>query len=165
MINIFNLFLFLLACWVLFMLSFGTFSVSYVCFGLLSCTLVAVVSAKIGLIEKNSELLYLSFGFYRHFFGVFMRNFYRSILLVISLAFGGKKFQPTLCKATIKKKFDFNPALLIATVNMTCGLLCIETKDDNSEFVIHAIDEKFFDGFDLQKTCLSLEETNDDKLV
>jgi hypothetical protein len=48
---------------------------------------------------------------------------------------------------------------------MTCGLLCLDTKDDDSEFVIHAIDEKFFDKFDLQKTCLSLEETNDDKLV
>lgn len=147
------------------MLSFGVFSVPYVCFGLVSCVLVAVISAKIGLIEKNSELLYLSFGFYRHFFSIFVKNFSGSIVLIIALAFGSKKFQPTLCKAVIKKKFDFNPALLIATINMTCGLLCLEAKDDDSEFVIHAIDEKFFDKFDLQKTCLSLEETNDDKLV
>ena len=165
MINIFNLFLFLFALWILFMFSSGNVSVLYVFFGILCCSSVAVASSRLKLIEEKSELLYLSFGFYRHFFKIFTGNFFSAIKLVASLAFGSKQVHPVICKISLKAKYEFNPALLLATINMTSGLLCIGLKNEDHEFLIHAIDEKYFDKFDLQKVCASLDEVNDDNLV
>lgn len=163
MLNIFNLFLFLFALWILFMVAAGKVSLLYVFFGLLSAVLVAVASFRLKLIEKKSELLYLSFGFYRHFFKIFVKNFFSSINLIIDLAISRKQLSPTLHKVRIDEKLKFNPALLMVSFNMSAGLFSIGAKDD--EILIHALDEKYFSQFDLQKICASLNHVNDDNLV
>jgi multisubunit Na+/H+ antiporter MnhE subunit len=145
------------------MIAGGNVSWLYVFFGILASAAVSVVSSRLNLIEKKSELLHLSFGFYRHFFKIFVRNFFSAIKLIIALALTNKQLHPLIYKVKLDLKNDFNPALLMASFNMTTGLFCIGMK--NQEMLIHAIDEDFFRKFDLQKTCLSLSNVNDDNLV
>ena len=163
MLNIFNLFLFLFALWIMFMIAGGNVSWLYVFFGILASAAVSIVSSRLNLIEKKSELLHLSFGFYRHFSRIFAQNFLSAIELVIRLALSNKPLHPLVYKLKLDPKNNFNPALLMASFNMTTGLFCIGLKD--GEMLIHAIGGIFFNKFDLQKTYLSLSNVNDDNLV
>lgn len=163
MLNIFNLFLFLFALWILFMISAGHISWLYVFFGILASGLVSISSFRLKLIEEKSEVLYLSFGFYRHFSKIFLKNFFSALKLIIDLAISRKSLHPTLHKIKLSEKNKFNPALLMASFNMSTGLFSIGTQDE--EILIHAIDEEYFLQFDLQKTCNHLNNVNDDNLV
>lgn len=163
MLNIFNLFLFLFALWILFMIAAGTLSWLYVFFGILSASFVAVVSFRLKLIEEKSELLYLSLGFYRHFFQIFVKNFFSAIKFVISMALTNKPFHPIVYSLELSPENKFNPALLMASLNMTTGLFCIGTKEQ--EIFVHCIDDDHFKKFNLQKTYKFLKDINDDNLV
>lgn len=162
MLNIFNLFLFLLTLWFMFMLAAGHLSWLYLALGIVASILVSFVSARLKLIEKNSELLYLSTGFYRHFFVTFFKNFLSSLALIIGMACG-KSPNPTLHHIRLKPNSHFNPALLMATFNMSTGLFCVDMKDN--ELVVHTINSSYFKNFDLQKICLNLRDINDDNLI
>ncbi|MBU6139965.1 MAG: Na+/H+ antiporter subunit E [Proteobacteria bacterium] len=162
MLNIFNLFLFLLSLWLMFMLAAGNISWLYLFLGFVSAGLVSLISASLNLVKKDSEILYLSTGFYRHFFLIFVKNFFSSILLIISLSFK-KKIHPTLHRIRLKPNVKFNQALLTATFNMSTGLFCVDVKDN--EMLIHAINSSYFKKFDLQKTCMNLRDINDDNLI
>ncbi len=141
----------------------GKASWLYVFFGILSAGLVSIASFRLKLIEEKSELLYLSFGFYSHFFKLFVKNFLSSIKLVISLAISNKALHPIVRNVKFSQKNKFNPALLMASFNMTTGLFCIGLKDQ--EMLIYAIGDDYFKKFDLQKICSSLSNVNDDNLV
>lgn len=155
--------MFLLALWVLFMIGSNKISLVYVIFGVISAAFVAAVSFRLKLIEKRSELLYLSSGFYRHFFKIYAKNILAAIKLIIDLATSKKSLHPTLHKVKIGLNDKFNPALLMASFNFSAGLLSIGIKD--YEILVHAIDENYFRRFDLQKICASLNNVNDDNLV
>jgi multisubunit Na+/H+ antiporter MnhE subunit len=163
MLNIFNLFLFLLTTWAIFMVASGHLTLIYIFFGIIASSLVAVASARLKLIEKNSELLYLSFGFYRHFLLSFVKNFISSLTLIVGIALGKNLPNPTLHKIRLKPNSRFNPALLIATINMSSGLFCVDVKDN--EITIHALKSSYFKNFDLQKICLNLRNINDDNII
>ncbi len=163
MLNIFNLFLFLFALWMLFMIVGGNTSWLYVFFGVVASSLVSLASFRLNLIEKKSELLYLSFGFYRHFFKIFTSGFVSSIKLILKLAAARQPMHPLIYTVEIDKKNHFNMALLMASFNMTAGLFCIGAKEN--EILVHAIDEEHFKKFDLQKICKRLNNINDDNLV
>src|SRR3989338_1139716 len=79
MVNIFNLFLFLLFFWFILMLSIAQFSPIYIIFGTVFSYSVSFLAYKLKLIEKKSELLYLSFNFYRHFLKIYFTNFFPAI--------------------------------------------------------------------------------------
>ena len=145
------------------MISAGTISWLYVLFGILAAGLVSVASYRLKLIEEKSELLYLSFGFYRHFFRIYFGSFFSAIQLVINLAFTNKQIKPVVYSINFNYKDAFNPALLMASFNMTTGLFCIGIKDDN--LVIHAIDTEHFKKFNMSKTLAALGKVNDDNIV
>lgn len=163
MLNIFNLFLFLLMLWIMFMVAAGKVSWLYIFFGILASALVSASSFRLKLIERQSELLHLSFGFYRHFFKIFFKSFFGSLKLLINLALTKEPAHPLVYTVKIDPESNINPALLMASFNMTTGLFCIGAKD--GEILVHAIDEEHFKKFDLQKICKSLSNVNDDNLV
>ncbi len=163
MLNIFNLFLFLFVLWSLFMITAGNISWLYIFFGILASALVSIASFRLKLIEEKSELLHLSFGFYRHFSKIFMTNFFSAIKLVATLGLTNKALHPLIFTVKINSKNTFNPALLMVTFNMSTGLFCIGAKDD--EMFIYAINEDFFKKIDLLKICAALNNMNDDNLV
>jgi multisubunit Na+/H+ antiporter MnhE subunit len=163
MLNIFNLFLFLLALWILFMIAAGNISWLYIMLGVMSAALVSFGSYRLKLIEKDSELLYMSFGFYRHFSKIFFKNSFAAIKLVFILAFRREPIRPVVYVIKFDEKNKFNPALLMTSFSMSAGLLCIGTKDDN--ILVHAIDSEYFKNFDVLKTILALRNINDDNLV
>lgn len=149
------------------MFAVGQISWLYFGLGLLSAALVSLASARMGLINKKSELLHLSLGFYRHFLIIFIKNFFSSIFLILKLALGGGGTHPTLHKVRLHSNARFNPALLMASFNMSSGLFCIDVKGDETgdELVIHAIDPSYFKRINLQKICLNLRNINDDNLI
>ncbi len=163
MLNIFNLFLFLLLLWLALMLSSGHISVAYLLLGIASSSLISIASFRLKLIDKNSELLYLSFGFYRHFFWLYVMNFISSLKLIAHMALSKKTIRPLLYAIPVDYKNRFNPALMVSSLNMSAGLFCIGIKDEN--FYIHAIDEKYFNDFNLFRVKKVLPEVNDDNLV
>lgn len=164
MLNIFNLFLFLLALWIMFMISAGNVSWLYIFFGIGASLFVSAFSYRVRLIEKKSELLYLSLGFYRHFLKIFLKNFFESIKLILKMALSKNAPHPLVLEIEIKQKIDFNHALLMVSINMTAGLFCIGLKEDK-KILVHAISEVHFKKIDLKKICKSLNNVNDDNLV
>jgi multisubunit Na+/H+ antiporter MnhE subunit len=163
MLNIFNLFLFLFASWMIFTILNNQLSWLYVFLGVISSTLVSIISYRLKLIEEKSELLYLSIGFYRHFLSLYFKNFFSQIGLIFSLAFSHKEVKSVIYIISIDYKNQFNPALLATSINMTTGLFCVLVKDNN--FFIHMIEESFFQNLDLKKTIKILKNVNDDNLI
>ncbi len=161
--NIFNLFLFLLVFWALFLIGSQNFSPFFILSGIFFSFLVSGASFKLGLVEKKSELLYLSFGFYRYFFGVFFENFLSSIRLIIDLAINPTEVHPVVLRTTFTNSKNVNLSLLEMTINMTCGLSCVEISDDT--LVIHAINRNFIKDFDPRKICKNISAIGDDSLV
>lgn len=162
MLNIFNLFLFLFALWIVLIVTSNHISWLYVFFGFIAAGLATLVSMRLKLLDKKSEMLFLSLGFYRHFLKVFIKSFFKSIAIIIDLALGKSHLVPAIYKIKINKE-KTTPALLATSANMVCGLFTINLDED--EITIHALDEKYFRGFDLKKIYQSLSNVNDDNLV
>ncbi len=163
MLNIFNLFLFLFALWVLLIVGSDKISWLYVYLGIFASLMVSIFSYQAKMINKKSQLLFLSLGFYRHFFLIYIKNFIDSIYLIIELATKKKSAHPTIHKIKINRNKKINYDLLMFSLTMTSGLVAVENFND--EITIHAIDEKFFQKLKLEKIYKSLENVNDDDLV
>lgn len=163
MLNIFNLFLFLLLLWLGLMFSSAHVSWSYLLFGILFSSLISFASYKLKLIKKDSELLYLSLGFYRYFINLYYKNFLKSCHLIFLLALGKKTLRPLIYSIPLDSNKKFNPALMVSSINMSAGLFCVAIKDNF--FYVHAIEEKYFNDFDQFKIIKKLPEINDDNLV
>ncbi len=162
MLNIFNLFLFLFTLWIVFMVTSGHISWLYVAFGVVAAGLTTIISRRLKLIESRSEMLYLSFGFYRHFIKIFIGNFFGSIGMVIDLALRNSDIKPIVYRVKINK-LNCDSSLLATSINLMLGLFTITLDDEVIE--IHSIDEKYFKNFDLKKIQRSLSDVNDDNLV
>lgn len=145
------------------MFASGNISWFYIFFGIIASSLISFASFRLKLLEEKSELLYLSFGFYRHFVKIFFKNFSAEIKLVTDLAFKKQPLHPLVYKIKFIPKSKVNVAVLIASFNMSAGLLLIGSKDD--ELMIHAINEDFLKRFDLQRTYAEISKINDDNLV
>ncbi len=115
------------------------------------------------MLQKNSEMLFLSLGFYHHFIKIYAKNAIKSVFFLSKLAFSKKMIRPLIYQIDFDYQQKFNPALMVTTVNFSCGLLCLEIKE--SSFVLHAVDEIYFKDFDLYKIKKILPKINDDNLV
>jgi len=155
--------LFLFTLWIGFMLVGNNFTVNFALCGFFSALFVAIIAYQLKIIDDNSEMLFLSLGFYKHFMWLYFKNFLSSISLLFELAIQKKSLHPTLHRIKFKSNFRFNPALLIASINMTSGIFSINIEDDNIS--VHAIHEDYFYDFDLLKNVVTLNDVNDDNLV
>lgn len=160
--HIFNLFIFLFSIWIFLIFICSSFSFSYILLGIISSALISFICARLRLTQKNSEFLYLSFGFYRHFLSIFFKNFFSSIFLICRLAFTKQPIRPIA--TTIKLPYNKSHlALLTASINMMTGISCV--KIQNEKITIHAIDKKYLEKLDLQELCHNLQDINDDNLI
>jgi len=162
MLNIFNLFLFLFALWIVFIATSGHISLLYLASGIFAALLVAILSKRLKLIDKKSEMLYLSFGFYRHFLKLFLQNFFPALRLLFKMAFKEESISPVTRKIRNDEP-NINLSALISTINIMSGLLVIDLKD--GEILIHATTEDSLKNLDLRKTQKVLQNINDDNLV
>lgn len=163
MTNIFNLFLFLLLLWIIFMFSSNKFSTGFILFGVLSSIIVAFSSYQLKLFDKKTEFLFLSIGFYKHFVGLYFKNFFRSFYVLFNMATFDKSIHPTIRYINIKENYKFNYALLIATINMNCGLFAINLA--KNKIAVHCVNDSYFFAFDLLKYTINLNNVNDDNLI
>ena len=163
MLNIFNQFLFLVTLWLCLMLIGNNLTIVYFFIGIIASLTIAVFSYRIRLIDANSKFLYLSFGFYRHFFILYFKNFFRAIFLIIELAINRRTLNPKLHFLDIKRDHNFSEELLIASINLSAGLLVIQVNEEN--IVIHSIDEEFFYRVNFNKIYKNLANVNDDEIV
>ena len=145
------------------MLTNNNFSVVFAIYGFISCLLISFISFFVNIINSKTEMLFLSFGFYKHFLNLYFKNFFKSLLLIYQLSINRKSFNPSIHKVQIKDNYNFNESLLMATFNLSVGLLSIGTEDRH--ILVHAIHEDFFYDFDILKNIISLNNINDDNLI
>ncbi len=163
MFNLFNLFLFLLASWLFFMISANKITWLYLIFGVISSMLVTQASYKMKLLNQKSELLYLSIGFYRHFFQIYFAGFCSSLILVVKMALSKNFVNPIVFNLKFEESKTYNSGLLISSINMSSGLFVIGTKEN--EIFVHAISDYYFSKLNIRKIHNSLCNVNDDNLV
>ena len=123
--KIFDLFLFLLSIWFLLMLGSMKMSVEFAIAGFVSAALVAILSFLLGIINDQSKFIFLSLRFYAHFISCYFTNFGRSLNLIFQLALGTKSTHPVCEDIKILEKYNPDQALLIASINMICGLMVV----------------------------------------
>lgn len=145
------------------MVASGNLSWLYLAFGIISSVLIAFSSYKLKLVEEKSELLYLSFGFYRHFFKIYFGSFFSALTLIFELAFRREPFKPVIHLVKITNKNRINLALFATSINMSSGLFCIGMRDN--EAFIHAVEDQYFAKFNLKNLLSILPHINDDNLV
>lgn len=161
--KIFDLFLFLLMVWLFLMLGTKKFDIYFVISGFFSAALVAFASFALGLINQESEFLFLNLSFYRHFINCYFANFWRSLNLIFQLAIGARSTHPLTQNTKIPLQHSGSEALLIASVNMIAGLMVVAA---NEEYLkIYAIDENCLDYLDLTKTSIRLQKINEEELI
>ena len=163
MINIFNLFLVLSACWAILIFANNMLFLPYILIGIMVCALITFVSWKMGIVSKKSRFLFLNFGFFKHFISVIARSFFRSIILTIKSALFLNNTDPIIYHFPIEKQNDGNLTLLIATLSFIPGVFCVGIKDD--ELIIHALNEDCLINARLDKIYKGIEEINDNRLV
>lgn len=135
----------------------------YTFLGLLSAALISVLSYKTKLINEKSELLYLSAGFYRHFFKIYFKNFFSSLRMLVIMAFSNRSLRPVIRSMNIGDEVIFNRPLLLTSLNMTTGILCFNANEEI--FLLHCADDKYFRKFNLAKTVKVLSNVNDDDSI
>lgn len=165
MINLFNLFLFLLAFWGALMVIFSQYSIVYLLIGIFASFFISIISFRLKIVTKNSELLYMSFGFYKHFFLLYCSSFFKSLGLIFKLSYNPNMLEPVIYNLEIPAKYKFNLSLLISSINLAPGLLTIGTKNEGKILLIHACDKKYLQNFDIENICSNLDSVNDDNLV
>lgn len=161
MINIFNLFLVLLFCWLAFAFAGGVLSWFYLFLGIVVSAVISFISWKIKLISRSTNFLFLSLGFYKHFIRLFFTSFFKSIFVLVKSTF--KPGYPTIYYVTIKKQNSTELALFMSTISLIPGLFCLGIQDE--ELIIHALDEKYFKQTNINHIYNNLKHINDDQLV
>ncbi len=141
----------------------GHISIFYGILGVFSSVIISIAAFHLKLIEKKSELLYLSLGFYSHFAKVFVKNFFSSIKFITIFSFARSPLLPIIYHVKIIEDSKVNLAILMATINMTTGLFAIGLQED--ELLIHTLDKDYFSKFDFKRVCSNLKNINDDNIV
>lgn len=162
MLNIFNLFLFLLTLWVGLMALAPSFEIYYLFLGIIASAAISFISYKNNFLKKDGHILCLSTGFYKFFTAIYFKNFLSSIYLLIKVAFDHAQ-SPSLHKIRLKPNNRFSVGLLISSINMSSGIFCIECKEN--DILVHALNRDYFKNFDLQQTCVKLSQINDDDII
>lgn len=141
----------------------GNISIFYGILGIFSSAIISIAAFHLKLIEKKSELLYLSLGFYAHFVKIFIKNFFSSIKFITIFSFTRAPLLPAIYHIKINEDNKVNLAILMTTINMTTGLFAMGLQED--ELLIHALDKDYFAKFDFKRVCSSLKNINDDNIV
>ena len=159
MINIFNLFLTFFFFWALFGFAGGFISMTYFSLGLLICLVLSFLFWQLKIIKKSSNLLFLHFDFYRHFFNVIFSSFKQSIKIAVNPRISNAK----IFHLKVKELKSTELQLLIATINLSSGLLFASY--EQGKISIFALDDEYLENFNLPKTIKNLKDINDHKLV
>jgi multisubunit Na+/H+ antiporter MnhE subunit len=162
MTNIFNLFLFLFLAWVSCMLISDNISWFFIISGIIASGLVALVSFKLNIVTKESEFLYFNFGFYNHFLGIYLKNFFTFPFFLVNLAFNSN-VRPLVYTFPLENISKAQIAILVASFNMSCGLLFIDSKD--KKLLIHSVNKEYFEKINLSKLSCGLSKINDESLI
>lgn len=163
MLNIFNQFLFLFACWIFFMTLASTFKILYFVLGVVACGAVSLLCYKLQIINNKSKFLFLSIGFYRHFFLIYFKNFFKAIFLIIDLAINRRVMMPTINIIKFNEENAEDNHLLIASINFCVGVFVLNATE--SSLVIHSIDKGFFKELNINNLKKQLRLINDDEIV
>ncbi len=142
------------------MLSSNHINFTYLALGVFSSAITAFTASKLKLINKDTEFLYLSIGFYRHFIKLYFTNFFKSVAVILRLSLSNKPLRPLVYSILIEYKDKFNPGLMDSTLNMSAGLFCIGVNDET--FFVHALDESYFEHLDFTRIKKILPQLNDD---
>ena len=163
MLNFINRFIVLIFAWFLWLLSdfyyqmLNTNGVAiFMMFGVVLCLLISWFWQKTP--EQNQ--LYLSWGFYRHFWQLYWQNYLTSLKMLFKIAFFANKLQPTTQQIAINHNTDF--ALLIS-FHFLSGVII--DNQDNKSIKISCVDACFLEKKKISFLLRSLQNIDDNQLI
>lgn len=164
MINILNLFLLLLAIWgVCVYLIFGL-NYTYLSVGLVVSLVISLICFNLKIINKKSELLYLSLGFYKYFAKLYFTNILKQILLQIKILLVPSFSDPKVIVVPLSsKEKQEDSALFEASVNFMAGYQIL--KSEEKQILVSAINANYEKRFRPKKIFKDIKNINDDSLV
>jgi len=164
MINIFTLFLLLLALWSSFVYLIFGFDYTYFVLGIVASLVISLICFNLKIINKKSELLYLSWGFYKYFIKLYFTNFFKQITVQIKMLFISSFTDPRSIKVVYRTQENKNNSFLFeATINFMAGYSIIEIKPDH--ILVGAINRSYEDQFFAKRIFAKIKNINDDNLV
>lgn len=164
MINIFNLFLLLLALWSSVVYTLFGFDYVYLVLGVVPALLISVACFNLRIINKKSELLYLSWGFYTYFVKLYCSNFFKQILLQIMMVATPSIIDPKVIKTVLKSSEDKKHAFLFeSTIDFMAGYSVLEVHTDY--ILVGAINSEYAARFSSKAIFKKVNNINDDSLV
>lgn len=60
------------------------------------------------------------------------------------------------------KEEKINESMMVATINMTVGLICLDSNDN--KFLVYALNEVYLKSFNFDNIVKSLTKVNDDEI-
>ena len=163
MLNFINRFIVLIFAWCLWLLNdfyYHKININgvfiFISFGVILCLLISWFWQKTP--EQNQ--LYLSFGFYRHFWQLYWQNYLTSLKMLFKIAFFANKLQPTTQQIAINHNTDF--ALLIS-FHFLSGVII--DSQDNKSIKISCVDACFLEKKKISFLLRSLQNIDDNQLI
>jgi hypothetical protein len=131
--------------------------VIFIFFGFVISLLIAWLWQKNHL-ENNQ--LYLSLGFYRHFWQLYWQNLLSSIKMTIILAIAPKKLKPITYQLNVDKNQDL---LCLVSFHFLSGI--IVDNQDNKSIKINCVDACFLQNKKIRFLFRSFENIDDNQLI
>ena len=164
MINIFNLFLLLSALWSIFVYMIFGLNYFYLGFGAFMALVISISCFYLRIINKKSELLYLSWGFYQYYAKLYCVNIVKQIMLQIKIFFTSSFIDPKTIKISLKNPQDKQYAFLFeSTIDFMAGYSILETTPDY--IIVGALNEDYVKNFSAKRIFKNIRNINDDSLI
>jgi hypothetical protein len=133
--------------------------VEFLSLGILLCLAASFLAWKLKIIRKSSNLLFLHFGFYRHFFKIIFSAFFPSLKIAFRAAIASKEIDPKVFHLKVKKLNKKELLLLAPTLNLMAGLLFVRNEDEKIS-ILSLYDECIF-GLNLEEIIANLDQMHD----
>ncbi len=163
MLNFINRFIVLLFAWCLWL--FNDFYhhklnangvLIFMLFGIVLCFLITLLWQK----NNTQNQLYLSLGFYRHFWYLYWQNCLSSLKMLLKIACQANKLEPITHQIEINQNIDF--ALLIS-FHFLSGVII--DNNDNKSIKISCVDACFLEKKKIRFLLKSFQNIDDNQLI
>ncbi|MBL6664953.1 MAG: hypothetical protein ISQ34_03825 [Rickettsiales bacterium] len=142
------------------------FGANYIYFvvGFVASLAISLACFNVKIIDKKSELLYLSLGFYKYFIKLYLSNILKQIIVQIKTLLIPSFIDPQTIKVDLSAIDDQeNMALFEASLNLMVGYSILKVESDH--ILVGAINENYKKNFRPKKIFKDIKNINDDSLV
>ena len=163
MLNKFTLFLLLFVVWLISLFFAKLFILPYIIFGFIVSIIISTFIFRMSIINKNTEFLFLQFGFYTYIFGKInshITNVFKICFQFLSL---NTEFTSILDYIFLNKDSDAESAFTANLLTLLPGTLGILMK--KRYLIVHSLDKDYFSLAEMYNITTEIGKIDDDSLV